>query len=144
MVVVDDDKPLTGSMHKTPVEKTKTYTAAQQDTLNRLSFRLKSEGRNCQYSKELPDLVKYWNENVPNLLQAPNTDDHSAHLATVKKRSWSYPAKGNLQTVKQFLWDLQGCGDPEKIQCGDKMLRDRGIPGISLDNTPSGTKTGMY
>ena len=122
MVVVDDDEPLTGSMHKTPVKKAKMYTSAQQDTLDRLSLRLKSEGQNCQYSKEMPDLVKYQNENVPNLWQAPNTDDHSAHPATVKKRSWSYLAKGNLQTVKQFLQDLQGCGDPKKIQHGDKML----------------------
>ena len=104
------------------------------------ALRLKSEGWNCQYSKEMPDLVKYRNKNVLNLWQAPNTDDHSAHLATMKKRSWSYPAKGNLQTVKQFLQDLQGCGDPEKIQHGDKILWDRGMPGIPQDNTPPGTK----
>ena len=140
MVVVDNDDPLTGSMPKTPAKKAKTYSTAEQDTLDRLSLQLKSEGQNCQYSKEMADLVKYRNENVPNLRQAPNTDDHSAHLATVKQRSWSYQAKGNLQMVKQFLQDLQGCGDLEKIQCGDKMLQDRGMPGIPQDNTLPGTK----
>ena len=58
----------------------------------------------------------------------------------VKAESWSYPAKGNLQTVKQFLQDLEGCGDPEKIKLGDKMLRDRGMPGIPQENTPKGEK----
>ena len=116
------------------------YTSAEQHTLDRLSLWLKSEGWNCQYSKEMADLVKYWNENVPNLQQAPNTDDHSAHLATKKQRSWSYPAKGNLQMVKQFLRDSQRCGDLEKIQRGDKMSQDRGMPGIPQDNTPPGTK----
>ena len=139
-MVVDDDDPLTGSMPKTTAKKAKMYSTAEQDTLDRFSLKLKSEGWNCQYSKEMADLVKYWNENVPNLRQAPNTDDHSAHLATMKQRSWSYPAKGNLQMVKQFLQDLQGCGDPEKIQRGDKMLRGRGMPRIPQDNTPPGTK----
>ena len=104
MVVVDDDELLSGSTHKTLVKKAKTYTSAQQDTLDRLSLWLKSEGWNCQYSKEMPDLVKYWNKNVPNLRQAGNTDDHSVHLAIVKKRSWSYPAKmgKSCSMVKYF------------------------------------------
>ena len=88
----------------------------------------------------MADLVKYWNENIPNLCHVLNTDDHSAHIATVKQRSWSYPAKGNLLTVKQFLRDLQGCGDQKKIQHGDHMLWDRGMPGIPQENIQPGTK----
>ena len=77
---------------------------------------------------------------MPDLRKAPNTNDHSAYLATVKAESWSYPAKGNLQTVKQFLWDLEGCGDLEKVKQGDKMLRDRGMLRIPEDSTPKGGK----
>ena len=140
MVVVDDDDgPLSSSTQKTLAKKAKTYTASEQDTFDRLSLLLKSEGQNCQYSKELADLIKYQNENVPNLQQAPNMVDHSAHLATLKQKLWCYPTKGNLQTVKQFVWDLQGCGDPEKIEHREKMLRDRGMPKIAQENTPPGT-----
>ena len=111
---------------------------AQQDVLNQLILRLKSEGRNCQYCYEMANLIQYWNEKVANLQQGPNTDDHSAHLATIKQRAWSYPAQGNLQTVRQFLQDLKACGDPEKIKHGEHMLWDRGLPRIPQDNTPNG------
>ena len=139
MVVVDDDSLLSSSNRKTPAKKAKTYTASEQDTIDRLTCRLKSEGHYCQYRKELADLVKYLDDNVPNLQQAPNTDDHSVHLSTVKK-SWCYLAKGNLQNVKQFVWELAGCGDPDKIERGEKMLRDRGMPRIPQENTKPGTK----
>ena len=122
--------PLSNTTQKTLAKKAKTYTASEQRTIDRLNLRLKRKGQHCQYSKELADLVKYRNENVPNLWQAPNIYDHSEHLATMKKKSWCYPAKGNLQTVKQFMQDLYGCGDPDKIECGEKMLLDRGMPGI--------------
>ena len=71
MVVVDkdDNKPLPSHTRKTPAKKPKIqqYMAAQEDILNRLTLRLKSEGRNCQYSHEMADLVKYRNEKVVNL-----------------------------------------------------------------------------
>ena len=88
----------------------------------------------------MADLIQYWNEKVANLRQGPNTDNHSAHLATIKQREWSYPAQGNLQTVRQFIKDLKACGDLEKIKHGEHMLRDHGLPGIPQDNTPMGTK----
>ena len=94
MVVVDDDEPLSGSTHKTLVKKAKTYTSAEQNTLDRLFLWLKSEGRNCQYSKEMTNLVKYQNENVPNLRQALNTDDHSAHLTTMIMEIMELPGQG--------------------------------------------------
>ena len=43
-VVVVDDEPLSGSTHKTLAKKVKTYTSAEQHTLDRLSLWLKSEG----------------------------------------------------------------------------------------------------
>ena len=42
--------------------------------------------------------------------------------------------------VKQFLWDLKDCGDPEKIRHGEHILWDRGMPGIPQENTPTGAK----
>ena len=137
-MVADDDSPLSSSNRKTPAKKAKT--ASEQDTIDRLTCQLKSEGHYCQYKKELADLIKYRDDNVPNLQQALNMDDHSAHLSTMKKKSWCYLAKGNLQTIKQFVQDLAGCGDPDKIECGKKMLRDRGMPGIPEENILPGTK----
>ena len=61
VVVDDDDGPLSSSTQKTLAKKAKTYTASEQDTFDRLSLQLKSEGQNCQYSKELADLIKYQN-----------------------------------------------------------------------------------
>ena len=112
MVVVDDDEPLSDCKHKTLVKKARAYTAEEQDALDRLMLRLKSDGRACQYNKEMASLTKYHNENVLDLCKAPNMDDHSVYLTMVKAAAWSYPAKGNLQTVRQFLLDLNGCGDP--------------------------------
>ena len=65
VVVVDDDLPLSSTNRKTPAKKAKTYMDSEQRTIDRLNLQLKSEGRHCQYSKELADLIKYWNENVP-------------------------------------------------------------------------------
>ena len=65
-------------------------------------------------------------------------DDHSAYLSKVKKESWSYPAKGNLITVRQFMKELMGCKDAEKRRQADKTLQDRGMPGIPQDSTLKG------
>ena len=71
VVVVDedDDEPLPSRSCKTPAKKPKVQPPmpAQQDVLNRLTLRLKSEGRNCQYCNEMADLVQYRNEKVANL-----------------------------------------------------------------------------
>ena len=42
--------------------------------------------------------------------------------------------------MKQFLQDLKDCGDPEKIRHREHMLRDRGLPTIPEENTPTGAK----
>ena len=58
----------------------------------------------------------------------------------VKKESWSYPAKGNLITVRQFIKELEGCSDIKKRCQADKTLRDKDMPGIPQENTPKGEK----
>ena len=87
---------------------------------------------------ETARLTKYRNDHVLGLKSAPNTDDHSAYLAKVKRESWSYSAKGNLLTVWQFVQELSGCLDLEKRLQADKTLRDRGMPGVPQENTKGG------
>ena len=90
---------------------------------------------------ETAGLTKYHNDRVPGLRGAPNTDDHSADLSEVKKESWSYPAKGNLSTVWQFIKELQECcPDAEKRLLADKTLREKGMPGIPQESTLKGRK----
>ena len=89
---------------------------------------------------ETAGLTKYRNDHVLGLRGALNTDDHSTYLSEVKKESWSYPAKGNLSTVRQFIKELEGCPDAEKRHQADKTLRDKGMLRIPQDNTPKGEK----
>ena len=58
----------------------------------------------------------------------------------MKKESWSYPAKGNLCTVRQFIKELEGCLDVEKRLLADKTLRDKGMPRIPPENATKGGK----
>ena len=89
---------------------------------------------------ETTGLTKYCNDHISGLRGAPNTDDHSTYLAEVKKGSWSYPTKGNLSTVRQFIKELEGCPDTDKRCQADKTLWDTGMPGIPQENTPKGEK----
>ena len=75
---------------------------------------------------------------MPGLKSAPNTDDHSAYLAEVKRESWSYPAKGNILTIQQFVEELKGCMDPEKRLQADKVLQHRGMPRVPQENIKGG------
>ena len=125
MIIDDDDEPLPErpkGMGKK--DKSRTYTQDELAGLDSLLLRLKSEARSIQYTMETAKLTKYHNDHVPGLKSAPNTDDHSAYLAEVKRKSWSYPAKGNLCTVRQFVEELAGCPDPEKRLQADKTLWD--------------------
>ena len=141
MIVYDDDDPLPGKPKGTgKKEKSCMYTQEELGSLDTLLLQLKSKAPSIQYSLEAPGLTKYRNDHVQGLKGAPNTDDHSAYLSDVKKESWSYPAKGNLITVQQFIKELAGCKDAEKRCLVDKTLRDRGMPGIPQDSTPKGGK----
>ena len=121
-------------------EKSCAYTQEEIDGLDSLLLWLKSKAWSIQYSMETAGLTKYRNECVPGLRGAPNTDDHSAYLSKVKKESWSYPAKGNLSTVRQFVEELEGCLDVDKRLLADKTLRDKGMPRIPKENIPKGGK----
>ena len=137
MIIDDeDDDPLPGKPKSTGKKgKFHAYTQEELDGLYSLNLWLKSEAWSIQYSMETAGLTKYWNSQVPGLWGAPNTDDHSTYLAEVKKESWSYPAKGNLCTVRQFVKKLEGCPDPEKRRQADKTIRDKGMPRIPQENT---------
>ena len=132
----DDDDPLPRKPKGTGKKgKSHVYTQEELAGLKSLNLQLKSEARSIQYGLETAGLTMYWISHVPGLWGAPNTDNHSAYLAEVKKESWSYPAKGNLSTVRQFVKELEGCLDPEKRKITDNTLRNKGMPGIPQENT---------
>ena len=137
----DDDDPLPNRPKGTgKKDKSRAYTQDELASLDSLLLRLKSEVRSIQYTMETAGLTKYRNDHVPGLKSAPNTDDHSTYLAEVKRESWSYPAKGNLLTVRQFIEELKGCPDAEKRCLADKTLRDKGMPGIPQENIKGGKR----
>ena len=141
LMIVDDndDDPLPERPKGTgKKEKSREYTHEELDGLNSLLLWLKSKAQSIQYSMETAGLTKYRNDHVPGLRGALNTDDHSAYLSEVKKESWSYPAKGNLSTVRQFVKELEGCPDADKRLLVDKTLREKGMPGIPQENIPKG------
>ena len=139
MIVDDDDEPLPErpkGMGKK--EKSCAYTQDELDGLDLLLLWLKCEARSIQYAMETARLTKYHNNHVLGLKSAPNMDDHSAYSAEVKRESWSYPAKGNLHTIWQFIKELEGCPDPEKRLQADKTLWDRGMPRVPQESIKGG------
>ena len=130
LVVLDDDDntPLPGKAKGTG-KKTRTQTPVEEEAIEVLSNRLKGEARAVQYNLELAILAEYQNHHISNLKGPPNTDDHSAYLSVVKDVSWSYPAKGNLITARQYYQDLKASKDPEVIATGDNVLREKGMMG---------------
>ena len=141
LVVVDDDDstPLPGKQ-KTP-EKS---LPAEEEATEILILRLKGEARAVQYNLELAALVEYRNKFIPNLKGPPNTDDHSKYLSQVRDISWSYPAKGNLWTARQYFQKLQTCKDREMVEQGEVVLRDRGMLGIPQESGKSGPIKAQY
>ena len=119
-------------------DKSRAYTQDEVDGLKSLLLWLKSEGQSIQYTMETAGLTKYRNDHVLGLKSALNTDDHSTYLSKVKKESWSYPAKGNLCTVRQFVEELEGCPDAEKRCLANKTLRDKDMLGIPQENIKGG------
>ena len=141
MIVDDDDDPLSDRPKGTgKKDKSRAYTQDELAGLDSLLLRLKSEAQSIQYAMETAGLTKYCNDHVPGLKSALNTEDHSAYLAEVKRESWSYPAKGNVLTIRQFVEELKGCPDPEKRLQADKVLRDRGMPGVPQENIKGGKR----
>ena len=139
LVILEDDNntPLPGKA-KGMGKKTRTQTQGEEKTIEALSNHLKGEARAVQYNLELALLTEYRNLHIPNLKGPPNTDDHSAYLSVVKDVSWSYPAKGNLITARQYYQDLKASKDPEVIEVGDNILWERGMMGIPQESTKAG------
>ena len=121
LVVVNDDDstPLPGKQ-KTP----KKSLPVEEEATDKLVQRLKGEARAVQYNLELAALVDYRNKSVTNLKGPPNSDDHFKYLSQVRDISWSYPAKGNLWTARQFFQELQACKNQEMVEQGEAVLRD--------------------
>ena len=141
LVVVDDDDstPLPGRQ-KTP----KKLLPVEEEATEALVQRLKGEARAVQYNLELTALVDYRNKSVLNLKGPPNTDDHSKYLSQVRDISWSYPAKGNLWTARQFFQELQACKNQEMVEQGEAVLWDRGMLGIPQESGKSGPIKAWY
>ena len=137
MILDDDDDDSLPRKPKSTGKKGKSriYTQEEMAGLESLTLHLKSEARSIQYGLETNGLTKYRNSHVLGLRGALNTNDQSAYLAAVQKESWSYPAKGNLCTVHQFVKELEGCPDLEKRKIADNTLRNKGMPGIPQENT---------
>ena len=138
LVVLDDDStPLPGKV-KGAGKKAHTHTLGEDEGIEALSQRLKGEARAVQYNLELATLTEYRNLHIPNLKGPPNTDDHSAYLSVVKDMSWSYLAKGNLITARQFFKDLRSSKDQEVIEAGDNILWEKGMMGIPQESAKAG------
>ena len=131
LVVLEDDDstPLPGKIKGTG-KKARTHNLGEDEGFEALSQRLKGEAQAVQYNLELAILTEYRNLHIPNLKGPPNTDDHSAYLSNVKDMSWSYLAKGNLITARQYFKDLKTSKDQEVIEAGDNILREKGMMGI--------------
>ena len=119
-------------------KKTHTQTPGEEEAIEVLSNHLKGEARVVQYNLELAILVEYRNLHIPNLKGPPNTDDHLAYLSVVKDVSWSYPAKGNLITARQYYQDLKASKDPEAIEAGDSILWEKRMMGIPQEMAKAG------
>ena len=140
VVVDDDDSTPLPRKQKTP----KKPSPAEEEATEKLVQRLKGEARAVQYNLELAALVDYRNKFIPNLKGPPNTDDHSKYLSQVRDISWSYPAKGNLWTARQFFQELQACKNREMVEQGEAVLRDRGMLGIPQESGKSGPIKARY
>ena len=133
----DDNTPLPGKAKGTG-KKTCTQTLGEEEAIEALVNCLKGKARGVQYNLELAILTEYRNLHIPNLKGPPNINDHSAYLSVVKDVSWSYPAKGNLITAHQYYQDLKASKDPEAIEAGDNILREKGMMGIPQESAKAG------
>ena len=135
MVILEDDDstPLPRKIKGTG-KKACTHNLGEDEGFEALSQCLKGEAWAVQYNLELAILTEYRNLHILNLKGPPNTNDHSAYLSNVKDVSWSYPAKGNLITTRQFFKDLKASKDWEVIEVGDNILREKGMMGIPQES----------
>ena len=138
MVLEDDDStPLPGKT-KSAGKKGHTWTLDEEEAIEALCQHLKGKAQSVQYNLKITILNDYRNLHIPNLKGPPNTDDHLAYLSCVRDVSWSYPTKGNLITAHQYYQDLKARKDPEAIEAGNTVLRDKGMMGILQESSKAG------
>ena len=130
----DDDNTPLPRKGKGMGKKARTQASVDEEAIEVLSNRLKG----VQYNLELATYVEYRNLYIPNLKGSPNIDDHSAYLSLVKDVSRSYPAKGSLITAHQYYQDLKASKDPEAIEEGESVLREKGMMGIPQEMAKAG------
>ena len=120
----NDSTPLPGKV-KGMGKKAHTLTLGGDGGTEALSQCLKGKARAVQYNLELAVLTEYWNLHIPNLKGPPNTDYNSEYLKNVKDISWSYLAKGNIITGRQFFNSLKASKDREVIEAGEDVCGRR-------------------
>ena len=139
LVILEDDNstPLPRKT-KGAGKKARSQTLGEEEAIEALCQHLKGKARSVQYNLKITILNEYQNLHIPNLEGPPNTDDHSAYLSNVRDVSWSYPAKGNLITARQYYQDLKASKDPEAIETGNIILWDKGMMGIPQESSKAG------
>ena len=138
VILQDDDSTPLPRKTKGAGKKTRTQNPGKEEAIEPLVQHLKGEAWSIQYNLELAILTEYWNLHIPNLKGPPNTDDHLAYLSSVRDVSWSYPAKGNLITARQYYQDLKASKDPEAIEAGNNVLWEKGMMGIPQESAKAG------
>ena len=133
----DDNTPLPRRVKGTG-KKARTHTPGEDEGFEVLSNHLKGKAQAIQYNLKLAILTEYRNLHIPNLKGPPNTDDHYQYLSNVKDVSWSYPAKGNIITTRQYFKNLKASKDQEAIEAGDNVLQEKGMLGIPQENLKAG------
>ena len=144
VILEDDDSTDLPGKIKSTVKKACIHSPGEDEGIEALSQCLKGEARAVQYNLELAMLTEYRNLHIPNLKGPPNTDDHSVYLSIVKDMSWSYPAKLNLITARQFFKDLKSSKDREAIAVGDNILQEKGMMGIPQESVKAGPVKCQY
>ena len=147
IVVKDDDEPLSGSdKPKGSTKKARTYTEAEKTAIKEKCDSLHSDCRQLQYEKEF-ESFKVYRKTIKKLWEAPNTDDHTTYIRdyVLKEQAQSYSYAGNLMTARAFLKKIRAkCNDAEKIEKTDKMLREKGMPGVPDEWSHKYTIQGRY
>ena len=143
IVVKDDDEPLSGSdKPKGSAKKARTYTEAEKAAIKEQCDRLHSDCRQLQYEKEF-ESFKVYRKTIKKLWEAPNTDDHTTYICdyVLKEQAQSYSCAGNLMTARAFLKKIRAkCNDAEKIEKADKMLWEKGMPGVPDESMVDGKR----
>ena len=138
VILEDDDSTLPAREDEGYGKEDPYQTPGKEESNEALSQHLKGKARSVQYNLELATLTEYLNLHIPNLKGPPNTNDHSVYFSCVRDVSWSYLAKGNLITARQYYQDLKASKDQEAIEVGNNVLWEKGMTGIPQESAKAG------